>query len=67
MATLLPVSSSARVPESDQSVHYAAASAGPYPILVAVLCSVLIIANIGATKLIEFGPIIVDGGAFCFP
>lgn len=52
---------------TDTSVHYAAAALGPYPVLVAVLCSVLLIANIGATKLIAFGPIIVDGGAFLFP
>ena len=27
----------------------------------------LIISNIGATKLIAFGPLITDGGAFLFP
>lgn len=30
-------------------------------------CGLLLISNIGATKLIEFGPIITDGGAFLFP
>jgi len=65
--TLLPVPAADPTKDLNQSAHYAAASLGPYPILVAVLCSVLIIANIGATKLIAFGPIIVDGGAFLFP
>lgn len=38
-----------------------------YPYVVAVFCSVLLISNVGAVKLISFGPIITDGGAFLFP
>ncbi|MGJ3509395.1 queuosine precursor transporter [Enemella sp. A6] len=40
---------------------------GNYDIVVAGFCALLLISNIGATKLIEFGPIITDGGAFLFP
>jgi hypothetical protein len=32
-----------------------------------VFCAVLIISNISATKVIGFGPIVTDGGAFLFP
>ncbi|MEY3093586.1 MAG: hypothetical protein RLZZ317_89 [Actinomycetota bacterium] len=38
-----------------------------YPILAAIFCSLLLISNIGATKIIDFGPIKTDGGAFLFP
>ena len=47
--------------------HYAATGSSLYPIILAIFCSVLIISNIGATKLIEFGPLITDGGVFLFP
>ena len=45
------------------------AKVGPslYPALVAIFVGLLLISNIGAVKLIEFGPIITDGGAFLFP
>ncbi len=35
--------------------------------IVGVFVGLLLISNIGAVKLIEFGPIITDGGAFLFP
>lgn len=38
-----------------------------YPGIVAVFVALLLISNIGAVKLIEFGPFITDGGAFLFP
>ena len=38
-----------------------------YPIIAALFCSILLISNIGATKIIDFGPIKTDGGAFLFP
>ena len=47
--------------------HYAATGSSLYPIILAIFCSVLLISNIGATKLIEFGPLITDGGVFLFP
>lgn len=38
-----------------------------YAIFLAIFCAVLIISNISATKVIGFGPIVTDGGAFLFP
>ncbi len=35
--------------------------------IVGVFVGLLLISNIGAVKLIEFGPIITDGGVFLFP
>ncbi len=52
---------------SDKLVKYAASNTSIYPYLAAAFCGLLIISNIGATKLIQFGPIITDGGAFLFP
>ncbi|MDA3021413.1 MAG: queuosine precursor transporter [Actinomycetota bacterium] len=52
---------------SRTTTHFATVSTGYYPVVVAVFCGLLLISNIGATKLIEFGPIITDGGAFLFP
>lgn len=40
---------------------------GLYTPIVVVFVSLLLISNIGAVKLIAFGPIITDGGAFLFP
>jgi len=47
--------------------HPAHRRSGNYDIIVALFCGLLLISNIGATKLIQFGPIITDGGAFLFP
>lgn len=49
------------------SAHYAATSKSYFPIVAAVFVGLLIISNVGATKLISAGPLIVDGGAFLFP
>ncbi len=38
-----------------------------YPVLVAVFTSLVIISNVAATKGVEFGPIITDGGFIVFP
>ena len=38
-----------------------------YPVLVALFVAVLLISNISAVKLIQVGPLILDGGAFLFP
>lgn len=38
-----------------------------YPALVAVFTSLVIISNIAATKGVEFGPVITDGGFIVFP
>ncbi|WGW11103.1 queuosine precursor transporter [Saxibacter everestensis] len=47
--------------------QFAKAREGYFAIIVAVFVAVLLISNIAATKLIAFGPIITDGGAFLFP
>ena len=49
------------------TTQFATVTTGYYPVVVAVFCWLLLISNIGSTKLIEFGPIITDGGAFLFP
>src|SRR5690625_2780828 len=55
----------------DQNAPHARVRTGNYEVVVAVFCSLLLISNISAVKLIEFdlGPwrIITDGGAFLFP
>lgn len=48
-------------------VAHARVPSGIYTTVVVVFVSLLLISNIGAVKLIEFGPIITDGGAFLFP
>lgn len=40
---------------------------GVYDIVITAFCVLLLLSNIGATKLIEFGPILTDGGALLFP
>ncbi len=52
---------------SASSPHYAKVPHSLYPGIVAVFVALLLISNIGAVKLIEFGPFITDGGAFLFP
>lgn len=47
--------------------RYAKFQPSVYPIVVAAFVGILLISNIAATKLISFGPIITDGGAFLFP
>ena len=49
------------------TAHFAATTRSLYPVIVGVCVGLLLISNIGAVKLIEFGPIITDGGAFLFP
>jgi len=44
-----------------------ALTSGHYATVVAVFVGLLLISNIGATKLIAAGPLITDGGAFLFP
>ncbi|GAA1353795.1 queuosine precursor transporter [Falsarthrobacter nasiphocae] len=47
--------------------RFAAAGSPRYAIFVAVMAVVLILSNIGASKGVEFGGIITDGGFFLFP
>ena len=62
----------------DPRVQFATTGSSLYPFIVGAFVGVLLISNIGATKLIEFGPdislggmvispVITDGGAFLFP
>ena len=46
---------------------FASTGTGLYPIVVGLFVALLLISNIGATKLIAFGPLITDGGIFLFP
>ena len=52
---------------SKQDVEFAEVNSSIYPIIVAVFVSLLLISNIGAVKLIQFGGFITDGGLFLFP
>lgn len=47
--------------------HYALIGSSLYPVVVAVFVALLLISNIGATKLIAIGPLTFDGGAILFP
>ena len=40
---------------------------GNYDLIVVLFCGLLLISNIAATKLIQFGPLITDGGVYLFP
>jgi uncharacterized integral membrane protein (TIGR00697 family) len=46
---------------------FAATGSKFYPTIAALFVALLLISNIAATKGIQFGPIITDGGAFLFP
>lgn len=50
-----------------QAVSFAQVQRSMYPVLVALFVAVLLISNIAAVKLIQIGPLILDGGAFLFP
>lgn len=49
------------------AVKFAPVNGRYYAVVLAVFCCILIISNICATKVIGFGPIVTDGGAFLFP
>jgi uncharacterized integral membrane protein (TIGR00697 family) len=53
--------------ENQQTPRFAEEIKSYYPIIVALFTGILLISNIGAVKLITFGPFITDGGAFLFP
>jgi queuosine precursor transporter len=50
---------------SEQLMRYSSKSL--FPIIAAVFVALLLLSNISAVKLIEFGPLITDGGLFLFP
>lgn len=49
------------------SARFAPTGRGLYAIFMSLMAVVLILSNIGASKGIEFGPIVTDGGFFLFP
>ena len=53
--------------QQSSKVHFAQEFKGLYPFLMASFVGLLLISNVGAVKLIQFGPIYTDGGAFLFP
>lgn len=53
--------------ESGQPSGFAQVGSRYYPVLVAVFTALVIISNVTATKGVEFGPIITDGGFIVFP
>lgn len=54
-------------PEPTDTAQFARVVGGNYDIVVALFCGLLLISNIGATKLISLGPLVFDGGAVLFP
>ncbi len=52
---------------TENAPHYAQATTSLYPVISAVFVALLVISNVGATKLFTVGPLILDGGAFLFP
>lgn len=53
--------------QQSNKVQFAQEFKGLYPFLMASFVGLLLISNVGAVKLIQFGPIYTDGGAFLFP
>lgn len=53
--------------DHDPHVSFARVGSAYYPVLVAVFTALVIISNLTATKGVEFGPIITDGGFIVFP
>jgi queuosine precursor transporter len=54
-------------PRPHDLARFAETGRSLYPIVVGVFVALLLLSNIGAVKLISFGPIITDGGVFLFP
>ncbi|MDY6999297.1 MAG: queuosine precursor transporter [Actinomycetota bacterium] len=52
--------------DQDHAV-FARVGSAYYPVLVAIFTALVIISNVTATKGVEFGPIITDGGFIVFP
>ncbi|MGN7778615.1 queuosine precursor transporter [Mycolicibacterium sp. 22603] len=53
--------------DTQHGPSYAKVGSAYYPIFVAVFTALVIISNVTATKGVEFGPIITDGGFIVFP
>ncbi|MCB4209039.1 queuosine precursor transporter [Arthrobacter sp. UM1] len=57
----------APAPGTGSGTRFARVGSARYAVVVALMAVVLILSNIGASKGVEFGPIITDGGFFLFP
>jgi uncharacterized integral membrane protein (TIGR00697 family) len=53
--------------QSREQPQYAAGGSSIHAVVMATFCTLLVVSNIAATKPIQLGPIITDGGAFLFP
>ncbi|GAA4284580.1 queuosine precursor transporter [Brevibacterium daeguense] len=53
--------------DSSRVAAFASTRGRYYAVVLALFCCILLISNIAATKVIGFGPIVTDGGAFLFP
>lgn len=56
-----------RAQSTRNAAAFASTGSSYYPVIAALFVALLLISNIAATKGIQFGPIIIDGGAFLFP
>jgi uncharacterized integral membrane protein (TIGR00697 family) len=65
MSAAVPSTPVAAATPHDEPAH--ADVTGHFWVVAAVFCGLLLISNVGATKLIAVGPLITDGGAFLFP
>lgn len=54
-------------PDRKPPLAYADAGSGIYAMAMSLLCAVVILSGVGASKGVVFGPIITDGGFFLFP
>ena len=50
-----------------QEPHFARVQPSMYTTLVVLFVSFLLLSNISAVKLIQVGPLVMDGGIFLFP
>lgn len=48
-------------------MRYAELGSRWFPMLLALMCVVIVLSNIGASKGVQLGPIVTDGGFFLFP
>lgn len=63
----MPTSQNSSAPASSIETAFARPSRTYFDLLLGASAIILILSNIGATKGVEFGPIITDGGFFLFP
>ncbi|MGO4384694.1 queuosine precursor transporter [Specibacter sp. RAF43] len=67
MSSLQSNSSPAPAPALKSGPVFAAVGSRYYGILLACMAVIVILSNIGASKGVQFGPIVTDGGFFLFP